>query len=195
MALFFTTFPDDLSLRELAAFQRQLSEEIANSEIRWKPSFKFHVTLKYLGREDAPGRIEEIATLAAERVQIEFASFEISLLGIGAFPDEKNPEVLWVGVKNGFPVLVQLTESIDRSLKLEGFESEVREYRPQLTLAKAKSRTASASLSKIFTYRSDLPKTVDKMCCYRVSSFSLMRSEHTSKGSSYTLLKEFQFAC
>ena len=194
MALFFAIFPDDPSLRELAEFQRRLSEEFDDSEIRWEPSSKFHLTLKYLGREDSSGRIEELASLAAERVQVEFAPFDVSLLGAGAFPDEKNPEVLWIGVKNGFPVLVHLAESLDRSLKLEGFESEVREYRPHLTLAKVKGRTAIASLSKYFKNRSDSPEIVDKICCYRVSSFSLVRSEQTSEGSSYTLLKEFQFA-
>ena len=194
MALFFAIFPEGEALQQLIELQSELSAKVDASHLKWEPSFKFHLTLKYLGNGDSPGEREERAILAAEQVQTQFAPFEISFGEIGAFPDEKKPEVLWVGVNNGFPVLVQFAESLDRSLNLEGFERETREYRPHLTLAKAKSRAATASLSNIFNRKSDLPKSVDKMCCYMVSSFSLVRSEFSARGSSYKIVKEFQFS-
>ena len=121
MALFFALFPGEEALQALAEFQSELSERADAPRLHWEPQRKFHLTLKYLGAGDSSDEMEARAIRGAEQVRIQFAPFEISFQSIGAFPDETNPEYLWVGVNEGFPVLTQLAESLDRSLNSEGF--------------------------------------------------------------------------
>jgi 2'-5' RNA ligase len=94
-----------------------------------------HVTLKFIG-EFPSDRLEEIKTaLAAVAVP---PPFKISFRGIGFFPDQWRPQVLWAGIEAG-PELRALAESVNVSLAPLGIASERRAFSPHVTLARFKS--------------------------------------------------------
>ena len=62
---------------------------------RWSKPESLHVTLKFLGEADE-SLLPQIK-IALEQI-ISSATVSLSLHGVGFFPDEKRPRVMWCGV-------------------------------------------------------------------------------------------------
>ena len=75
-------------INSISEFQRTL-------DIKAKPVSpqNLHFTLQFLG-EVSEDVVEQIAEVLKK---IEFSSFTINFLGVGAFPKMKFPRVLWIG--------------------------------------------------------------------------------------------------
>ena len=166
--------------------QAQIRAEADDKGIRWETSEKFHFTLKFLG--ETPDEQLTLLKEAAVSSAASFTPFELTLAGLGAFPRQRSPQVLWVGAKEGVPVLIRLAEYLDKSLALRGFPPERRRFHPHLTLARAKTREGEEALAKTL---GNLSESVDKIGTLRVDSFILMRSELRPAGSVYTVLQTF----
>jgi 2'-5' RNA ligase len=99
---------------------------------RWVRLEGAHVTLKFIG-EVAAERAEAIrlalaAIGAAAPLQIRFA-------GLGFFPNDRRPRVLWAGIEAG-PDLAKLAAAVDERVGTLGVAREARELRPHVTLAR-----------------------------------------------------------
>lgn len=93
---------------------------------------EMHLTLHFLG-EIAP-RWEEVMREALARVKMN--AFTITIRGVGRFPSEGQPQVLWSGVDSS-PSLHALHHTIGTALKdATGFQPEVRLYSPHISLAR-----------------------------------------------------------
>jgi 2'-5' RNA ligase len=68
----------------------------------------------------------------------DYHPFMITLSGVGIFPDESHPRVLWVGIQDETGHLVQLQRTLEASLSRCGFRPEDRPFTPHLTLARLK---------------------------------------------------------
>ena len=74
---------------------------------------QIHFTLQFLG---------EIDQEKCEKVQdvlntITFPQFDLSLKGVGGFPNLKNPRVIWIGIdKKGAEKLIEITKEIEMKL-------------------------------------------------------------------------------
>jgi 2'-5' RNA ligase len=66
-------------------------------------------------------------------------AFALRLQGTGAFPSERSPRVLWIGVAAG-PELAAIQADLEAELEREGFAREGRAYKPHLTLGRVKGR-------------------------------------------------------
>jgi 2'-5' RNA ligase len=68
-----------------------------NLPVRWVDPDNYHITLKFLVevRTDRLPCIEEIVAHAAAKS----APFAAALYGFGAFPADRRPRVLWLGVE------------------------------------------------------------------------------------------------
>jgi RNA 2',3'-cyclic 3'-phosphodiesterase len=96
---------------------------------------ELHLTLHFLG-EVAPPSDEAIRRALQE---VQASAFAITIKGVGRFPPEGQPHVLWAGVENG-PSLLGLHQSIGATLtKAIGFQPETRPYSPHVTLARLKT--------------------------------------------------------
>jgi len=91
-----------------------------------------HVTLKFIGEVPAE-RAEAIRLSLAEVHGI--ASVEIRFAGLGFFPNDRRPRVLWAGIEGG-PALAKLAAAVDECLAILGIAREAREFRPHVTLAR-----------------------------------------------------------
>lgn len=80
---------------------KQAKEVLSNTQEQIKLDGKatftkeFHLTLKFLG-EVQDSKVDEIKH-ALET--IKFDPFDVSLEGVGAFPDKRNPRVVWAGLE------------------------------------------------------------------------------------------------
>lgn len=173
----------------IAELQAHIRAGAGDTGIRWEIPDKFHFTLKFLGEtpEEHLPRLQQ----AAERAAQDSAPFELTLAGIGAFPRQRSPQVLWAGAKEGVPLLTRLAECLDRYLSEQEFPPERRRFHPHITLARARSPEGEEALARILLNRVE---TVDKIGVVRVESFLLMRSELRPAGSIYTVLKTFPLA-
>ena len=100
---------------------------------RWARRDALHLTLHFIG--DVP----EAVARAYGRIlrQVEASAFDLRIAGVGQFPIEARPRVIWAGVENT-PPLRDLYEAVGHALEREGFQRERRRFHPHITLMRFK---------------------------------------------------------
>src|SRR5215469_9114285 len=86
--------PEDVR-GEIARAQGQLKRSAPPGSIRWTRVEQFHLTLKFLG--DFPSAQLEGLKKSVTKACADFAPIQLTAHGIGFFPNEKKPRVLWAG--------------------------------------------------------------------------------------------------
>src|SRR3954470_15938979 len=101
---------------------------------RWVQVGTLHLTVRFLGATAAErvAEVGEAVVAAADGV----APFEVELAGAGAFPDEKRPRTLWLGIERGAAELGALAMRLNALLTPLGFAPDDRPYRPHLIVAR-----------------------------------------------------------
>jgi RNA 2',3'-cyclic 3'-phosphodiesterase len=125
--------PVDLKAKLIALQQEFRSVGL---EAAWVREAGFHLTLKFLGEVD-PTQIGSIVSCMVATAQ-DCQPFSLSLAGVGAFPHESNPRVLWVGARDMTGDLRHVQRTLDARLVQVGFPAETRPFTPHLTLARVK---------------------------------------------------------
>src|SRR5213078_2953153 len=74
--------------------------------------------------------------VAPASIHITLKAFSVTMRGVGIFPGNRSPRVFWAGIKA--PTMQELVEQLDSRLESLGFEKENREFRPHITLARAR---------------------------------------------------------
>jgi len=97
-----------------------------------------HITLKFLG-DVADDRLHEIGE-ALERELAGAHGGKLVLQGLGGFPSNERPRVLWVGVTEGSDILSDLNQRVERAMAGLGFPREDRPFHPHVTLARLKDQ-------------------------------------------------------
>jgi|ERR1700722_8275768 len=151
---------------------------------RWSKPEATHVTLKFLGETEAQ-KVESIRAILAKIVSPQ--PIMLRFRGIGFFPDEKRPRVMWCGVEST-PNLFELATGIETSLTSLGFEPEARRFTPHLTLARLNS---ASHLEKLI--RAATPLKSYDFGAARESEFHLFESVLKPSGSEYKKLATFLF--
>ena len=111
------------------------------AEMLRKPGIKpvekenFHITLKFLGNVHSK-TLDKMAEEISETIRLKQFLLEIS--GIGAFPTEKNPRVIWAGTGEGGDKLKELAKVIDEIAYKFGFKRESKPFVPHATIARVK---------------------------------------------------------
>jgi len=136
---------------ELSAAVRAGFEELqrtlrrAGGDVRWVKPERAHLTLKFLG-EATPEQIEGMGA-ALDEVGAATAPFEVAFRGLGVFPNERRPRVLWVGIAEGRERLEPLARAIDEQAAALGFERERRRFSAHITLGRVRSPAGWERLS------------------------------------------------
>ena len=105
-------------------------------EATWVREAGFHITLKFLGEVEAP-QIEPITSCILDAVHCG-TPFSLTFCGVGVFPHEHSPRILWVSVEEKTGRLRQLQREIELRLMQIGFPQEDRAFAAHLTLARLK---------------------------------------------------------
>jgi len=103
-----------------------------DSRARWVHAEAVHITLKFLGETPAD-RVEAIAAALGKLKSSR--PVELKFRGVGFFPNERRPRVMWAGIEAS-PNLSEIAQAADESLAAIGFERETRPFVPHLTLAR-----------------------------------------------------------
>ena len=172
----------------LAALINQLRAADASSsknKARWVRPENLHVTLKFIGNVDA-GKLDAIRAVLAEVGSGSAA--ELHFRGLGFFPSEKRPRVLWAGMEAS-PNLAMLAADMDARLEKLGIPRETREFSPHLTLARFDPPGISEKLSA-----AALENATREFGAVRTGEFHLLESTTRPTGAEYTRLSSFSFA-
>lgn len=109
---------------------------VAEPELAWVPLGKLHFTLKFIG-DVSDDDVPRLAS-AADTVAARHRRFEMTLGGIGAFPNFRRAAVVWMGVESD-PRLELLHHDLELACGEAGFELEGRPFRPHITLARIRT--------------------------------------------------------
>jgi len=103
---------------------------------------QIHFTLQFLGEID-----EKLCEKVKDVLRtITFSQFDLSLKGVGGFPNLKNPRVIWIGAdKKGAEKLIELAKEIEMKLTPLGFEKD-KKFKPHLTVLRVKHKVGDISL-------------------------------------------------
>ncbi|MGC1483975.1 MAG: RNA 2',3'-cyclic phosphodiesterase [Candidatus Acidiferrum sp.] len=163
---------------------RTLSSRLADKRPRWVRPENLHVTLKFIGEADA-AKIEGLRS-ALSKARSD-APVDLQFRGLGFFPNETRPRVLWAGLVAS-PNLPSLAGDIDLALETQGIAREERAFTPHLTLARFEPPGLHDGL------RVAIQKNGDReFGSFHASEFHLIESKLKSSGAEYTSLASFQF--
>ena len=164
---------------------RQLQDNLRASmpDVRWTKHGNIHLTLNFLG--DMPiSRIDEISK-ALRNITSQFSPFAISLAGIGAFPNSRQPRIVWVGIEKGAERLTEIAKLIETSMKSLGFPREKRPFSPHLTVGRIRRLTKPAIMTESLE-RSEVGEIGE----FVINRISFIKSQLDPSGSIYTTLAE-----
>jgi 2'-5' RNA ligase len=169
----------------LAAFlseMRALTENIGDKHERWVRPENLHVTLKFIG-EVADAKLAGIR--AALSTVPSVAPIDVRFRGLGFFPNENRPAVLWAGL-DASAHLSTFAADIDGALTTLGIAMEKRAFVPHLTLA----RFAVPPLRE--KLRAAIQKNGEReFGSFQASEFQLIESKLKPSGAEYTSLASF----
>jgi 2'-5' RNA ligase len=88
----------------------QASVGNGQARIRWVRIESLHLTLRFLG----PTSLDMAPQLSSvgDEVAATRSPFEVEIAGAGAFPDERQPRTLWLGIERGGEQLAALAEGL-----------------------------------------------------------------------------------
>ena len=156
-----------------------------DAKSRWVRPENLHVTLKFIG-EAPPDKLNAMrSALAGFRAG---GAVEMDFRGLGFFPNEKHPRVLWANVEASAH-LKSLAADIDHALEILGVPREQRPFTPHLTLARFPSARIPEKL------RNAIQQNIErKFGSLRTCEFHLIESKLKQSGAEYTRLASFSFA-
>jgi len=164
---------------------RAVDAAAAKNRARWVRVDNLHITLKFIGNVD-DGRLDAIREALSEVRPRNVV--EMRFRGLGFFPNDRRPRVLWAGVQAA-PDLSPLADEIDARLGQIGIPRETRKFAPHLTLARFDPSGISGELrtaTKQYTSRD--------FGVVRTGKFHLFESKTRPTGAEYTRLSSFAFA-
>ena len=157
---------------------------LACREARWVRIEGLHVTLKFIGETRAEKAAEIKTALASipSRTPIP-----IHFRGLGFFPHERRPRVLWAGIETGAE-LAGLAASVETALQHLGIAREEREFSAHLTLARFDTPRGLDALRTAIEKAAPL-----EFGATTAKEFHLYQSVLKPGGAEYTRLATFSF--
>lgn len=175
--------PADDVLRSLKAAQEELGQ--AGIDARWVSADALHLTVQFLGDVREP-EVPEIERGLREGLAA-LPPFELDCRGLGVFPNQKRPRVVWVGLHGGgLSALAEVTETVLSPL---GFPPEERDVTPHITIGRLRSIRGAESLVRIVKGSGDRGFGTS-----HIDHATLYRSQLRPEGAVYTRLVTFPFA-
>jgi len=142
---------------------------------RWSRREALHLTLHFIG--DVP----EGVARAYQRVlaEVDAAAFDLQIQGVGQFPINDRPRVIWAGVQNTRE-LRALHQAVGAALEREGFIRERRRFHPHITLMRFRKPIRRGPASRWLSAHIDFTAAP-----VRVERFALFESDLQPTGAIY----------
>ncbi|MGI6037793.1 MAG: RNA 2',3'-cyclic phosphodiesterase [Limnochordia bacterium] len=150
-------------------------------DVKWVAPENLHITLKFLGDVDTH-RLTRLGELLQASLA-DLPTFHVELGTIGAFPNLRQPRVLWVGVDQGQRQLRELAAEVQKVWYRLGNSSPDKPFHPHVTIGRVRKPRGSAGL-ETFSVEGN----------FQVRHVTLFASQLTGAGPVYTKLGEFPLA-
>lgn len=148
-------------------------------DVKWVAPENLHFTIKFLGEitEDDFVNVRDCVTGVAH----EFSPFTMGISGLGFFPAQDHPKVVWIGADGGEDMLLDIFHDLEHRLEEFGFDRESKTFCPHLTIGRMKKFTRPA-----------IPKSFPDfgLVTFDVSTIAIMKSILTPDGPLYEKLFE-----
>jgi 2'-5' RNA ligase len=158
-----------------------LKNRLEGVPVRWVPAHNIHLTLKFLG-DVSVANLNMLKNVLKTEVDGHH-SFEISVGGIGAFPNARHARVIWTGIEAPGE-LMQVQKGIENAMARLGYSPEDRPFSAHLTLGRV-SRNATPRDAHQIGDALEATK-VGFLGVAQVNQIHLYRSELKPTGSVYT---------
>ncbi|RLD07516.1 MAG: RNA 2',3'-cyclic phosphodiesterase [Chloroflexota bacterium] len=170
-------------LDALGQISSQLQEKMPATPVRWVDFTKMHLTLKFLGDISAENiaMVEKILQSEASKRQV----MEIGIGGIGAFPKERHPRVIWIGVEAPAD-LFDLRRGIEDGVARLGYNYDKYDFTPHLTLGRISRKASARDVRTVGNVLHDFQ--VGFIGVARIEAVHLYRSDLKPEGAEYTRL-------
>ncbi len=178
--------PEGLRNR-LAGLQNEFGPSTAAA--RWIAPDLLHITVWFLGEIPAD-RLEavEVQVRAAAR---SIDPFCLRLSRLGAFPHEREPRVIWAGLRPdaGLAACQYLHTVLAQNLAEQGFRGGDKPFSPHITLARVRER-ATPDLRRALNVAliDQSGRKFPFLGAIPIETVTVMRSDHTRQGVAYTPL-------
>ena len=123
--------------RDLISRKVKLLKTELNSKLKWIKKENWHLTLKFLGECNKDKKEKIIEKL--KTIEIRTSQKYIQFKALNAFPNLKQPRVIFLEVDRGSDFLNKSKEIIEREMAQLGFERDDREFKAHLSLARNKN--------------------------------------------------------
>lgn len=120
---------------KIERLQRSLTPAIAGAS--WVGSDRLHLTLAFLG-DVADEDLNAVCLAVAESV-LGRPRFDLSVRGLGAFPDASSPRVLWAGLSGELSALESVQKAASDAATIAGYRPADQRFHAHITLARLKT--------------------------------------------------------
>jgi RNA 2',3'-cyclic 3'-phosphodiesterase len=125
--------------------------------VRWAPPESPHITVHFFGAIDDDSA--QRALDALRPALTEQAAVRLQLLGLGAFPSDRHPRVLWCGVEGDLIALHALASASRSALAAAGFAVEARRWHPHCTVGRPRQPWPGEALQSWLDLAREQPST------------------------------------
>jgi 2'-5' RNA ligase len=167
------------TLELIAQLQGASARLAPRSRITWMTGDRLHITIRFIGHVDDPRALEIHRVLATP---FGLDPFDLTVTGVGTFPPNGSPRVVWAGLGRGCDQLVALEPAISERLAQAGVPREERPYHPHLTLARVRDAAGLRPAPLVGSLREITLGTMS------VDAITLFESRLSPKGPTYVAL-------
>jgi 2'-5' RNA ligase len=151
--------------------------------VRWVTAENTHLTLKFLG-EVSPTNVDLLSqAIQAECSQI--TPFDITVSGLGCFPNAHRPRVIWIGLLVP-PELNKLHYKIEATTARLGYTPEEKTFSPHLTIGRVRDQATVIELKQL--HDSLESATIGTLGTFTAHTVHLFKSELKPGGPIYSQL-------
>ncbi len=160
----------------------------AGWKARWTNPESTHLTLKFFGNQ-LVNSIDEL-TGALRAAASGATPFNLRTGEMGAFPNNRRPRVIWLGVREPENRLTRLAMAIEEQSRSLGVEPDDRPFSPHLTVARVRPEDRE-SMTDIEAHFRSLNQLSELQ--FRADHVTLYRSELHRSGAIYTAVERIDF--
>ena len=142
------------------------------------PKEQVHITLKFLGDTDEK-KVEKLCN-SLERLLSEKEAFDVMIEGIDAFPNRRDPKIVWLGVKDP-EQLIDAADIISDTISSMNLKYDNKRFSPHITVGRINGR---CDLKDVFD---DYDKKM--FCTFRCDHIDVMKSVLTPKGAIHSVVR------
>jgi len=175
---------DPTARQALADLSNRMRRRLPAASLRWVDPQHIHLTVKFLGELKPDESEAVVASLTEGAARVGPA--DLTLTGLGAFPNAARARVIWVGIQEASGRLSQLHQATEQAMATLGYQRDERAFQPHLTVARVRpdiDRTDREALAAGLRQ-----EQVGELAISRMAEVVLFRSDLRPSGAVYTPL-------